>query len=64
MYCLLAAPLADLCQLENGNCEQTCYNLCNMKTKCGCYPGYKLAYDGKTCIGKTSYSSTVKTLFI
>ncbi|KAK3707600.1 hypothetical protein QZH41_017862 [Actinostola sp. cb2023] len=44
------APLADLCQLENGNCEQTCYNLCNMKTKCGCYPGYKLAYDGKTCI--------------
>ncbi|XP_048580608.1 uncharacterized protein LOC5507741 isoform X2 [Nematostella vectensis] len=44
------APLADLCQLDNGGCEQVCYNLCNLKVKCGCYPGFKMAYDGRTCI--------------
>jgi len=45
--------LADLCQLDNGGCEQVCYNLCNLKVKCGCWPGYTLAYDGKTCMGKS-----------
>ncbi|XP_068704567.1 uncharacterized protein [Montipora foliosa] len=44
--------LADLCQLENGGCEQVCYNLCNLQVKCGCWPGFVLAYDGKTCIDK------------
>ncbi|XP_068704515.1 uncharacterized protein [Montipora foliosa] len=44
--------LADLCQLENGGCEQVCYNLCNLQVKCGCWPGFTLAYDGKTCIDK------------
>ncbi|XP_067053119.1 uncharacterized protein [Acropora muricata] len=45
-------PLADLCQLDNGGCEQACYNLCNLKVKCGCWPGYTLAYDGKSCVDK------------
>ena len=45
-------PLADLCQLDNGGCEQACYNLCNLKVKCGCWPGFTLAYDGKSCVGK------------
>ena len=44
--------LADLCQLDNGGCSQVCYNLCNLKVKCSCWPGYTLAYDGKTCMGK------------
>ena len=48
--------LADLCQLENGGCEQVCYNLCNLQVKCGCWPGFVLAYDGKTCIGKLNKS--------
>ena len=43
---------ADLCQLDNGGCEQVCYNLCNLKVKCGCWPGYTLAYDAKTCMGE------------
>ena len=44
--------LADLCQLDNGGCQQVCYNLCNLKVQCGCWPGYNIAYDAKTCIGK------------
>lgn len=44
--------LADLCQLDNGGCSQVCYNLCNLKVKCSCWPGYTLAYDGKTCMDK------------
>nr|XP_058970077.1 uncharacterized protein LOC131796502 [Pocillopora verrucosa] len=44
--------LADLCQLNNGGCEQVCYNLCNLRVKCGCLPGYTLAYDGMTCIDR------------
>ena len=47
-----AGPLADLCQLDNGGCQQVCYNLCNLKVQCGCWPGYNIAYDAKTCIGK------------
>jgi len=44
--------MADLCQLDNGGCQQVCYNLCNLKVQCGCWPGYNIAYDAKTCIGK------------
>ena len=44
--------MADLCQLDNGGCSQVCYNLCNLKVQCGCWPGYTLAYDSKTCIGE------------
>ncbi|XP_058970157.2 uncharacterized protein [Pocillopora verrucosa] len=44
--------MADLCQLDNGGCSQVCYNLCNLKVQCGCWPGYTLAYDSKTCIDK------------
>ena len=47
-----SGALADLCQLDNGGCEQVCYNLCNLKVQCDCWPGYTLAYDGKTCMGK------------
>ncbi|KAJ7381185.1 hypothetical protein OS493_004785 [Desmophyllum pertusum] len=49
--------LADLCQLDNGGCQQSCYNLCNLKVKCGCWPGYTLAYDAKTCIDKDECQS-------
>ncbi|XP_068674496.1 signal peptide, CUB and EGF-like domain-containing protein 1 [Montipora foliosa] len=49
--------LADLCQLENGDCEQVCYNLCNLKVKCGCWSGYTLTYDGKTCLDKDECQS-------
>lgn len=52
MLHLDTGSLADLCQLDNGGCEQVCYNLCNLKVQCGCWPGYILAYDGKTCIGE------------
>ncbi|XP_022792667.1 uncharacterized protein LOC111331759 [Stylophora pistillata] len=41
---------ADLCQLDNGGCSQVCYNLCNLRVRCGCWPGYTLAYDGITCV--------------
>ncbi|XP_015763294.1 PREDICTED: neurogenic locus notch homolog protein 1-like [Acropora digitifera] len=44
--------LADLCQLDNGGCEQVCYNLCNLQVKCGCWPGFNLAYDGITCVDR------------
>ncbi|XP_022792631.1 uncharacterized protein LOC111331727 [Stylophora pistillata] len=44
--------LADLCQLNNGGCDQVCYNLCNLRVKCGCLPGYTLAYDGTTCMDR------------
>ena len=44
--------LADWCQIENGGCEQLCYNKCGRHTSCGCLPGYTLAYDRKTCIGR------------
>ncbi|XP_022778705.1 signal peptide, CUB and EGF-like domain-containing protein 2, partial [Stylophora pistillata] len=43
---------ADLCQLDNGGCSQVCYNLCNLRVRCGCWPGYTLAYDGITCVDK------------
>lgn len=43
--------LADYCLLENGGCDQICYNKCDKKTSCGCYAGYALAYDGKSCLG-------------
>ena len=51
-----SGALADLCQLDNGGCEQVCYNLCNLKVQCDCWPGYTLAYDGKTCMGKYDLS--------
>ena len=42
----------DWCQIENGGCEQICYNdKCGRTTSCGCLPGYQLAYDGKSCVG-------------
>ena len=49
---LRTGALADLCQLDNGGCQQVCYNLCNLQVKCDCWPGYNLAYDGKTCLGE------------
>ncbi|CAH3028156.1 unnamed protein product [Porites evermanni] len=49
--------LADLCQLDNGGCQQVCYNLCNLKVQCDCWPGYTLAYDGKTCMDKDECQS-------
>ena len=42
----------DYCQIENGGCDQLCYNKCGREVKCGCLPGYRLAYDQKTCVGK------------
>ena len=60
----LPGAFADLCQLNNGGCSQVCYNLCNLKVKCGCWPGYTLAYDGKTCTGKKSYRSFLFLLFL
>jgi len=44
--------MADWCQIENGGCEQLCYNKCGRETSCGCLPGYRLAYDGKSCLGE------------
>lgn len=59
MLPLDTGSLADLCQLDNGGCEQVCYNLCNLKVQCGCWPGYTLAYDGKTCIGEWQSAETL-----
>ncbi|XP_065060118.1 uncharacterized protein LOC135687479 [Rhopilema esculentum] len=42
--------LADFCLLENGGCDQLCFNKCDKRTSCGCLPGFVLAYDGKTCL--------------
>ena len=44
--------MGDKCQIENGGCEHICYNKCGRESSCSCLPGYKLAYDGKSCIGK------------
>ncbi|XP_047124114.1 uncharacterized protein LOC101237974 isoform X1 [Hydra vulgaris] len=42
--------LSDYCQIENGGCDQICHNECgSRKTTCSCRPGFKLAYDGKSC---------------
>ncbi|KAL3848551.1 hypothetical protein ACJMK2_019402 [Sinanodonta woodiana] len=35
------------CDMNNGGCEQIC--IPENSTKCGCYAGYKLNTDGKTC---------------
>eukprot|EP00794_Sanderia_malayensis_P007138 gene7138-7943_t len=36
------------CQLNNVDCQQRCINIAN-GYKCGCYQGYVLNADGKTC---------------
>ncbi|CAB3978528.1 sushi, von Willebrand factor type A, EGF and pentraxin domain-containing 1-like [Paramuricea clavata] len=41
---------SDQCLLNNGGCDQICYNSCGRKVQCACGIGYKLAYDKKTCI--------------
>ena len=46
--------MQDACQIDNGGCEHICYNKCGRETSCSCLPGYRLAYDGKSCIGKNS----------
>ena len=43
--------------IENGGCDHICYNHCDKKTSCGCLPGYTLAYDKKTCLGKNLLES-------
>ena len=48
----ISGGLADWCLLDNGGCAQICNNQCGRKTSCSCLPGYKLAYDGKACIGE------------
>eukprot|EP00112_Aurelia_sp_Birch-Aquarium-sp1_P010422 Seg2224.1 transcript_id=Seg2224.1/GoldUCD/mRNA.D3Y31 product=Fucolectin-1 protein_id=Seg2224.1/GoldUCD/D3Y31 len=52
--------LADYCLLENGGCDQLCFNKCDKKTSCGCLPGYVLAYDKRTCLGML-YGQVIST---
>jgi hypothetical protein len=49
---LFSGGYSDQCLLNNGGCDQICYNSCGRKVQCACGIGYKLAYDKKTCIGK------------
>ena len=42
----------DICSLNNGGCDQICYNKCGREVECACGTGYKLTYDKKTCLGK------------
>uniref|UniRef100_A0A7M5WWB1 Hemicentin-1 n=2 Tax=Clytia hemisphaerica TaxID=252671 RepID=A0A7M5WWB1_9CNID len=42
--------MTDLCQVENGGCEHICSNKCGKELSCSCLPGYRLAYDGRSCI--------------
>ena len=49
---LILDGYTDICSLNNGGCDQICYNKCGRKVECACGTGYKLAYDKKTCLGK------------
>ena len=47
------------CATGAHNCEQVCYNLVPYWS-CGCYAGYSLRSDGRTCQGKYKiYINTV-----
>ena len=62
IFLIFLGGLADYCLLENGGCDQLCFNKCDKKTSCGCLPGYLLAYDKRTCLGML-YIDRMKTLY-
>ena len=51
IHLLLPGGYGDKCLLNNGGCDQICYNSCGRKVQCACGVGYKLAYDKTTCLG-------------
>ena len=44
-------PDVNECSQENGSCSQICYNKPG-SFQCGCYSGYALSLDGRTCHGE------------
>ena len=48
--CVLMFVDYDECAVNNGNCQQLCYNLIPGH-QCDCLEGYTLDEDGQTCKG-------------
>lgn len=44
-------PDVNECSQESGSCSQICYNKPG-SFQCGCYSGYTLSLDGRTCHGE------------
>lgn len=56
-----AAPVADLCALNNGGCDHNCrFHEEEGQVECSCFAGFTLnAADGRTCQGEShSYLET------
>lgn len=56
----LLSPDLDECAVVNGGCQQGCVNTPG-SFHCQCRPGYRLHADGRTCIGKSTLTSTSHT---
>ena len=48
------------CKNLNGGCQHQCDYDRSKGVHCGCYTGFKLDSDGKSCIGKSSFSGVRK----
>ena len=49
----------DECSIGNGACDQECFNSVGGHT-CGCWTGYYLSSDQRSCSGKDSYFITFR----
>ena len=49
------------CETDNGQCEQVCVNDLG-SYHCECLDGWFLEPDGKTCLGKISFSRNMMAL--
>ncbi len=59
--CTICFPDENECLVDNGGCEQICENTAGY-FKCGCFEGYKLNVDHKTCDGKIYYSLNITAM--
>ena len=57
LFVLFFSEMMDSCAKSNGGCSQLCEKV-NGKIQCFCIDGYKLATDGKTCLGRIEFATS------
>jgi len=51
-FLIFFSSVENPCAIEENRCQHFCLNAGNGKAKCQCYPGFKLAEDQFSCVGK------------